>query len=360
MKKRFLAIFICLGIILGMTPISALAAENDMDLLSADYLNQVYYQMADSAAPNTIASDELSVSHAEYLYDFNDQPIAILYQFAPKGYAIYDYVASVVLEYSKDNDHPFYTDPAERYYYNGVFGYYAATANGFVNLATGMVETPDSNNFGRANFYPNPDEAASDLQTRAASEGPVYLDNTTRFYNCNTTSNFSYFYPDFSESQLANIPGVCGSVACAIMVAYYDDHESSLAGSGDFATDWKKTGGSTSNNTYGRDLVKEFVSLIEPSGNGSIFLNPGMSTYLSNHGISGGCSLGLLTVYQQTKNAIGDGSGVPIIIGTSNHYCVGIGYKNISGKQIYVNNGHGGTSWIDASTVVSTWTMYIN
>lgn len=194
-----------------------------------------------------------------------------------------------------------------------------------------------------------------------ATEDPVYLVNTTRFYNCNRTSNFDYFYPDFTEEELDDIPGVCGSVACAIMVAYYDDHESSLAGDGDFATDWKKTGGSTSAGTYGLYLVNEFIPLVEPSGNGSIFLNPGMSSYLSNHGISGGCSLGLLTVYQQTKNAIkSDGSGVPLIIGTSSHYCVGIGYKNVDGKKIYVNTGWGGTSWIDASTVVSTWTMFFN
>lgn len=364
MKKKFLSILICLSMVFGMVPASALAAESPSDLLSENYLSQVFYQMADSvelsAAPNAINSEALTVTHAEYLYDFDDQPIAILYQFSPKGYAIYDYDASVVLEYSKDNNHPFYTDADERYYYNGVFGYYAAAEDGFVNLATGVVVTPDSTNYGRANFYPNHEAGMTDPQTRAATEDPVYLNNSTRFYNCNTSANFSYFYPDFSASELEDIPGVCGSVACAIMVAYYDDHESHLAGSGDFATDWKKTGGSTSNNTYGRDLVKEFVSLIEPSGNGSIFLNPGMSTYLSNHGINGGCSLGLLTVYQQTKNAIGDGSGVPLIVGTSNHYCVGIGYKNVSGKQIYVNNGWGGTSWIDASTVISTWTMFIN
>ncbi len=175
---------------------------------------------------------------------------------------------------------------------------------------------------------------------------------------CNTFANFSYFYPDFSNEELQNLAGVCGSVACAIMVAFYDDYKSALAGSGDFATDWKKTGGSTLDNTYGKYLVKEFVSLIEPSGNGSIFLNPGMTSYLSYHGISGGCRIGLLAVYQQTKNAIDNND--PIIVGTINHYCVGIGYKNISEKQIHVNTGWGTASWINASTVISTWTMFFN
>lgn len=144
-------------------------------------------------------------------------------------------------------------------------------------------------------------------------------------------------------------------------MAYLDDYKPSLAGSGDFATDWKKTSGLSSENTYGIDLVKEFVGYVEPSGNGSFFLNPGMSSYLSAHNISGGCTLGLLSVYIQTKNAIlSDGSGNPLIIGLSNHYCVGTGYKNISKKQIQVNTGWGYETWIDASTVVSTWTMFFN
>ena len=52
--------------------------------------------------------------------------------------------------------------------------------------------------------------------------------------------NFSFFYPNLSKDKQDKWPGVCGSVACAIVMAYYDDYKSSLAGSGDFATDWKK------------------------------------------------------------------------------------------------------------------------
>ena len=165
----------------------------------------------------------------------------------------------------------------------------------------------------------------------------------------------------FLYQQLQSCPGVCGSLACAVVVAYMDDYKSSLAGTGDFATNWRKTSGSTTNWTYGIDLVNEFVGYVEPNGNGSFFLNPGMSAYLSAHGITGGCSLGVLSVYQQTKNAIkADGSGEPLIIGIYDHYCVGAGYMNTTQKQIYINNGWGYTSWINASTVISTWTLYVN
>lgn len=272
-----------------------------------------------------------------------------------------DYENSIVLECSTEANNPFFVNKNARYYYNGVFNYYIETKDGlFTNLATNQTVTQDTCQINEAkDFYSNGEIPVT--TKNATSEGPVYLSHSTRLYNCNVSDNFSFFYPDFTNQQLESVPGICGSLACAVVVAYLDDYKSELAGDGDFATDWKKSGGSASDNTYGKYLVKEFVGYVEPSGNGSFFLNPGMSSYLSAHNISGGCSLGLLSVYIQTKNSIlPDGSGNPVIIGLSNHYCVGAGYKNISAKQIYVNTGWGYNSWINASTVVSTWTMFFN
>ncbi len=358
--KRVFSILLSLSLLLSSMTMDAYAENIESRLYSDDYLSNVFSQMSDSSKSYGKTVDSIAIIRARYLYDFANCPIAVLYEFSPKGYAIYDFETSIVLEYSKDDNHPFYVETDKVYYYNGVFEYYIAEDDVFVNLATGAI-ADTSKNYGRSNFYhPTESSMNSKLEMRA-TENPVYLANSTRFYNCNRQSNYGYFYPGFTEEEIADIPGVCGSVACAIMVAYYDDYKSSLAGTGDFATDWKKTGGSASSGTYGIDLVKEFVPLVELNGNGSIFLNPGMAAYLNSHGISGGCSLGILTVYQQTKNAIGpNGDGVPLIIGTSNHYCVAIGYKNIDGKKIFVNTGWGYSMWIDASTVVSTWTMFFN
>lgn len=360
--KKLLAVLLSVGMMLSI-PMGAFALDSDAGNtppMSEEYCNQVYEQIAD-VPPSTrsVTTNSVSIEDGQYLYSFEGQPIAILYRFEPQGYAIFDYENKVVLEYSTDADNPFYTDENAKYYYNGLFNYYTATDDGFQNLATGQTLTVnDCSVSDSMSFYKDGEVPENSIQ---ANEGPVYLDNGTRFYNCNVYDNLSYFYPDFTEDELADIPGVCGSVACAIMVAHFDDYHSDLAGNGDFATDWRKTGGSSSDDTYGKYLVKEFIDYVEPDGDGSFFLNPGMSSYLDDHGIDGGCSLGLLAVYQQTKNAIkSDGSGVPLIIGTSSHYCVGTGYKNVSGKQIRVNTGYGYSSWINASTVVSTWTMFFN
>ena len=75
---------------------------------------------------------------------------------------------------------------------------------------------------------------------------------------------------------------------------------------------------------------------------------------------TGRVQMGILTVYQQTKNAVGDGSGDPIIVGTTSHYSIGVGYKNITEKQIYTNTGYGYHAWVRANTIISTWTMHID
>ena len=307
-------------------------------------------------------SHRSDVSYAQYLYDFNEEPIAIFYKLTPVGFAIYDFEKDTVLEHSKEFDNPFYIDSGKKYYYNGVCAYYEKVDNKFVNLATGRIAVIDREKYGRDNFYADNDlqEYSEPTHEILSKNEKVSLLGSTRLYNCNTDKNLPFFYPNLTRGKPDKHPGVCGSTACAILAAYYADHKSELAGSGDFATDWKKTAGSVKDKEYGKYLVKELVELIEPDGKGSFLLAGGMSEYLRNHGINGTLNLGILTVYQQTKDAIGsDGKGVSLIVGTFGHYCVGIGYRNYPKKQIKVNTGWGYIEWFDANTIISTWTMKV-
>lgn len=331
----------------------------DTQIMSDKYLDAVAVQTADSLSSIQRTSAQDLIKSAAYLYSLEDEPVAILYSLDPCGYAILDFENLVVLEYSKESDHPYSAVGNSRYYYNGVLEYYQKDGNAFVNLTTGeTLGQSDCLIYEADDFYATGIlSPASEVTPMAAQEGPVYLENDTRLYNCNARKNFSYFYPDATAEEIADMPGVCGSLACAVLVAYCDDYRSELAGSGDFADNWRKESGSSSDNTYGIDLVDELVDYVEPSGNGSFLLNPGMSSYLSDHGISGSCLLSVLPAYTQTKNCIDD--DLPLIVGTLGHYSVGAGYKNISAKQIYVNDGGGSCKWINSSTVISTWYLYL-
>lgn len=356
--KKMISLMLCLVMILSLS-VPALAADGNARKITIDspaFCADVIAEMADSLEMKADESDLLDLERSFYLYNFNNEPIAIFYQLSPVGYAIYDYAGTTVLEYTKEANHPFYTNQNQRYYYEGVFGYYEAVANGFRNLATGQIKSINADyRFDSSDFY-HSTEGNDGMITRA-TENPVYLDNDTRLYDCNTSSNLSYFYPDLSQEDLDDCPGICGSLACSVLLAYYDDYHSDL---GDFVDDWKKISGQNTDGAYGKPLVKEIIGYVEPNANGSVFLNPGVSSYLSDRGITGRVQMGILTVYQQTKNAVGDGSGDPIIVGTTSHYSIGVGYKNITEKQIYTNTGYGYHAWVRANTIISTWTMHID
>lgn len=348
------------ALIMCTLAVPALALDTiatDDGIASEEYCRDVIMQTTNSTVALAESTDLLDLKNSFYLYNFSGNPIAIFYQLNPAGYAIYDFSGKTVLEYSTECDHPFYTDITQKYYYEGVLNYFIPTEGGFKNLATGEVKSVNAEyEFNSNDFYHNREGLVS--ESTRASEGPVYLENDTRLYDCNTADNLEYFYPDLSQEDIDDCPGICGSLASAILIAYYDDYHSDL---GDFATDWKKTSGSGTKNAYGKPLVKELIEYIEPNANGSVFLNPGVSSYLRDRDITGRVSLGVLTVYQQTKNSIGsDGTGDPIIVGTTSHYSIGVGYKNITAKQIYTNTGYGYHSWINASTIISTWTMHID
>lgn len=108
---------------------------------SPEYYNSVMMQMADSL-DEEIPANAIDYTSSFYLYNFDDEPTAVFYQLKPVGYAIYDFARDSVLEYSKERDHPYYIDPEITYYYDGVFGYYVKTEEGFEDLVIGIQITP--------------------------------------------------------------------------------------------------------------------------------------------------------------------------------------------------------------------------
>lgn len=326
--------------------------------MDAQYIRYVYHQI--STEPESISTKieqaSIEIVYGKYLNTLAGEPVAIFYQLSPCGYAILDHISGKVLEYSIENNHPYYVNRNEQYYYDGVLRYFSLEQDGFLNLLTGEVITVNERTVNNTDdFYANTNSQSENraIGTEESSTGRQ-LDYGTRLYNCNNENNFLVFYPDGSSMDFAGWPGVCGSLACATVVAYFDDHHSHLAGSGDFAINSKKTSGSRSNSTYGIELVAEMVNYIEPSANGSIFLGGGMRDYLDAHGIEGSLSL-KIDIYNHTKTQVE--AGYPVIVGTTRHYSTGIGYKNYNGRFIKVDYGDGSYSWLNLDTLISVWVM---
>ena len=360
--KRWYAVALVIVLLFTSNPL--LVAATTLNTKSPDipveYLDYVYEQINFDDEFINKTRTKFDVSASTYLYNLSNEPVAVIYHFNPIGYAIYDYNSEIVLEYSLDNNHPFIKANGLRYYFNGICNYYIRTADGYLNLATNRIIPFDNAASESHSFYnENYVQYASSVQ-RGAPYGPIILSNSTRLYNCNISSNLPYFYPNATPAELEDNPGVCGSVACAILVAYYDDYKSYLAGNeGYFADYGSKVSGTVSNYTYGIELVKEFIGYIEPDGNGSLFLNPGVRSYLSDHYLSGGLRSNVLNAYRDVVDAVGD--DVPIIVGLVGHYCVAVGYKyDGTYEYIYVNTGWGGHAWYYAGSVLSSWTLYLD
>lgn len=360
--KRWYAAVLVLLLLISSNPLLAAATTLNFESthIPVEYWDNVCQQIGFDDESMYIARNRFSVLASMYLYNFSNEPVAVIYHLDPIGYAIYDYNSSIVLEYSLDNNHPFFKPNGLRYYFNGIGNYYIRTAEGYLHLATnGIISFKDAASSSNTFYNENYTQYASSIQ-RGAPVGPIILSNSTRLYNCNISSNLPYFYPDASAEELENNPGVCGSVACAILLAYYDDYLPYLAGNeGYFADYGRKVSGSVNNYTYGIDLVKELIEYIEPEGNGSLFLNPGVRSYLSDHYLAGGLSSNVLNAYRDVVASVGD--GVPIIVGLIGHYCVAVGYKyDGTYEYIYVNTGWGGYAWYYAGSVLSSWTLFLD
>ncbi len=345
---------------------SAISTENDnaINLNQSEMANIIISQIA---APNTSQISEgtqIILSGSKVLYSFMDEPIAIYYELSPVGYVIFDTENLRVLEYSTETSGP-YEDISTRCYYNGVLNYFYKSEGIFIDISSGLeADIDDCIIFDSQDFYSVPVTKYSAPNNRMANTTTeVLLTRSYRNYNCNVRQNFSFFYPDATSAEIQSMPGVCGSLACAILLAFYDDHLSSLAGGGDFANNSKKVSGSISDKTYGIDLVAEIVNYVEPSGDGSFLLGPGSQQYLASHGISGKIGLNLLESFTEAQNAIGsDGSGVPIIVGTQGHYQVVVGYRIVTSPGIvlkYLKVVDGSERWINNDTVISSWSLQI-
>ena len=323
---------------------------------------QVLAQINPSAGTLQSNTAEPEILTMQPLYNFQDECIAILYTLSPNGYAIYDPSKQIVLEYSMDSI-PQYLQTTDTLYYTGVLGYYTKNTSGdFVHIVSGQTITQENAMpYTSDNFYAS---EPSKSMVRANEYGHG-LSGATRLYDCNTTANLREFYPDTAIS-IDDCPGVCGSTACAIVAAYLDDYHSEL---GDFADNTKKNSYLGTENKYGLNLVKEFIPFIEPNATGSILLNPGMKNYLSTRGINGMLSLGTGTIYNQVKLAI-ETHDYPAIVGFTNypdtpdrvkaHYAVAVNYQSINGtNQIHINNGWGGFTWVNTSSIISVWSMII-
>lgn len=300
--------------------------------------------------------EDVTVEKVLLLYNTSDEVIAYLCMLSPSGYAVYDPIYKNILEFSLEENQKF---SEEKHYYIGVTQIYTKE-----QLDQMLSNIPDAQTAARSDSYTTEDFyfKKPDLkETESTSGNGSYpgvgesISHTPRLYNCNNRNNYSYL------DIVADSKGVCGSLACAVVIAYIDDYVDD-----NYCDNNYKNSGSIEDNTYGIDLVKEIVSYLEPK-KGDATLLWKLNDYLKSRGVSETIHLDALTGHlgMAKKQAARD---EPYILGVAefldspydDHWMVGIGWittMNESYVIVYDGLGNNGVQ-INLGTIATNW--YIN
>ena len=88
--KKLISMVVC-TLMLWSCTIPVFAAESNIDndnIHSPAFCTDVISEIADSTVMTVDAADQLDLENSFYLYNFNDEPVAVFYQLSPIGYAI--------------------------------------------------------------------------------------------------------------------------------------------------------------------------------------------------------------------------------------------------------------------------------
>lgn len=291
-----LVFFISLTLIFS-SQISLVVAANNIDI------NVINHKYDISIDP----SSEI------YLYDKDDNVIAIFYNLEDTGYVIIDSKTSEVIEFSTENNNLFIKDSNEKYYYGGALNYFVETNDKNVILKIDSNELVDK-----------------DVAILHKSKNL----NITRSLNTlplNVTFKTAYT-PRLYDT---NRTGICGSTAAAIILAYYYDHVSPVYVPSNLIT------------SDGVALTNYMIPYIDGSSPGSNYndMVNGLNTYLRQRGVLAPAKI--LNVIQGADRMYTN--RVPVIAGVTGHptyeehWVVAYGFRcnNALISYYIVNNGWG-------------------
>jgi hypothetical protein len=257
------------------------------------------------------------------LYGIDDSIVAYYYTLSNGGYIIVESDGTDFIEYSLEENSG-YIDSDEHYYYFGPLSCYTRlNDNSFINVKSKeIVEEKDLNIFlTKSKGITKPNKAEVNAKQVIKAE---------QISNYFSTSQATLPYPTFEWSLNTN--GTCGSLASAILLAYYKKNVD-----GNYIP-------SNLYSTNGIALHNLLISIIEPNLEGSDYesITNGINTYLNNqenilfshsasylYGLNSGIVFSKFTEYISNIQQ-------PVILGVTSHptyeehWVVGTGYLSIT------------------------------
>lgn len=268
--------------------------------------------------------ESIQIRDKKILYNEEGETAAFLYNLYPEGYIVIEPRECKVIEYSLSNAYPYVDNVVN--YYNGPLQYYVKSGESFQHSRAGSVI--DAKEFGkiRSDFEGRTKRIEANSQASMLADIPTFKKLETKL------RTFSY-----------NPDGRCGSVAAAILLAYYHDAIDSYMVPSYLLAD--------SNGQIFTDYLKPHIEDIDGTGgSGTEDVVSGMSWYIATRGLYETYSVYSAhnAQYITLENCIN--LGRPVIVDLSchpkykEHWVVGYGYRYTNSNSehfVLVNDGWG-------------------
>lgn len=290
--KKFLSLLLSLSLALSLS-IPAFAANN------RDTIPEHISTFVSSRNENASVSDVVP------MYDTNNNIIAWLYTLDPVGYIVEDSSHEIIIEFSMTSA---FERSNDKLYYGGPTQFYTKASDNFVNIQSDSV-VPLS-------------EVSSNIRQFTATTREVLSDNGNSIAPLANTPPYSLDKNKFQTYDYNN-DGRCGSVAAAILLAWYNDNGySNLVSSSMYSNDV----------TFTNYLYPHIEGLSSSTGSSTADLVSGLNWYLKTKNFSSKLSAVSLSNGSFSTYTKKIDNNTPVILDLNaeptynEHWVVGYGY----------------------------------
>jgi hypothetical protein len=332
--KKFVALILTASVGFSVTSVASAGEVDRVDQVSkqSEYSSIKEYGEAFLSSCNK----DIAPNDPIELYDADNTVAALFFPLKDKGYIIINVKDYNVTEFSTESNNQYITDHNKKYFYNGPMGYMEEVNGIIVDSKTGdtigslsdlKLELGDANVYDESNMEimnklnTKEDNLSAVRSVKAKAKKPTLLKGTVPNYE--------------SEHYEINRKGICGSVASAMLLRYYDLYVN------DNYVPYSLESAS------GEGLVNFLIPYIQGEGEGSMpgDVQAGLESYVRDRGITQYFTIET-AVMGLIMNSVA--SEKPYILGLWNHpkykshWVTGYGYyQDSSSAFAVVNDGWG-------------------
>ncbi|HAO60686.1 MAG TPA: hypothetical protein DCQ90_01810 [Erysipelotrichaceae bacterium] len=217
------SLFLTSTITVFATSEGAIIDSSEISEISRDVINQIV----------SLESRKIAVKDYSLLYDVSDNPSYVLLTFTEGGYAIVSRSNSLIAIYDLDSKHAPYEElpKTSKKVFGGPLNYFSVNSKGqLVETNTGSIYAKNQITTAMRNMNSDFLNQAKSIQLVTVESEIVYAataswvgipSSRVSRYSTGMWINSTTNYP---ASQGYPVLGICGTIAAAIMLAYFDDY----------------------------------------------------------------------------------------------------------------------------------------